>query len=193
MRELLRNLRTALNKERESLFKSLFRARFRYDVFISYSHGDAKEYAVALKKQLQGLDFTCFIDEEESPAGVSLDPTLEKALRKSAVLVLIATERALTRPYVALEFERFTATNRTVVPINIAGALTNHDRAVLRTKPWNLIDSRKLVWVDETAHAFDAKNPSPPVADSIDKLFKYTRRNVRVRAEILGTAALVLA
>lgn len=193
MRELFRNPQTALNKIRERLFKNLFRARFRYDVFISYSRVDAKEYAVALKEQLQGLNFTCFIDEEESPVGVSLDPTLEKALRRSAALVLLATELALTRPYLALEFERFTATNRAIVPINIAGALTNHERAALKTAPWSVIDSRKLVWVNETASAFDAKNPSEAVVDSIDKLFKYTRRNVRVRVEILGTAALVLA
>jgi hypothetical protein len=86
--------RSGLSRLREILFKGLFRARFRYDVFISYSHSDAKAYAVNLKKQLGSLDFCCFIDEEESPAGSSLDPTLAKALRKSATLVLLATERA---------------------------------------------------------------------------------------------------
>ncbi len=107
--------RSALNRLREILFKRLFRARFRYDVFISYSHRDAKDYAINLKKQLSSLDFTCFIDEEESPAGSSLDPTLAKALRKSATFVLLATERALTRPYVTSEFEKFIATKRTIV------------------------------------------------------------------------------
>src|SRR2546423_7208036 len=103
-------IRSVLNRLREILFKGLFRARFRYDVFISYSHGDAKEYAANLKRQLAGLDYSCFIDEEESPPGLSLGPTLEKALKKSAILVLLATERALTRPYIALEFEKFVPT-----------------------------------------------------------------------------------
>jgi len=192
MRNLLQNLRLGLNRVRETLFKSLFRARFRYDVFISYSHRDAKDYAVNLKKQLGSLDFACFIDEEESPPGLSLGPTLEKALKKSAVLVLLATERALTRPYVALEFESFAPTKRRIIPINISGALTSNDERALSQAPWNLISERKLIWIDESAEAFAKQNPSPPIADGIDKLFKYTRRNVRVRTEIIGTAALVL-
>src|SRR5437667_12901165 len=97
MLNLVSEFRSGLNRLRETLFKGLFRARFRYDVFISYSHRD-KEYALNLKKQLGNLDFSCFIDEEESPPGSSLNPTLTKALRKSAVFVLLATERAVTRP-----------------------------------------------------------------------------------------------
>jgi len=191
MPKALSTLRATLNSLRDSVFRGLFRARFRYDVFISYNHS-AKDYALNLKKQLSDLDFTCFFDEEESPPGLSLDPTLEKALRKSAVLVLLATERALTRPYIALEFERFVATNRRIIPINISEALTRNNEAALTKTPWNTIKSQKLIWIDETAEAFDKKIPSPSIADGIDKLFKYTRRNVRVRTEIIGTAVLVL-
>jgi TIR domain len=160
-------IRSALNRLREVLFKGLFRARFRYDVFISYSHRD-KEYAVNLKTQLGSLDFSCFIDEEESPPGSWLDPTLAKALRRSATLVLLATERALTRPYVTLEFEKFIATKRTIVPINISDALTRNNKEALTRQPWNIIKSRNLVWIDETDDAFAKKNPSPPVADGIE-------------------------
>ena len=35
------------------------------NIFISYSHRDAGGYAANLKKQIDDLDFTCFIDEEE--------------------------------------------------------------------------------------------------------------------------------
>src|SRR5215813_5800547 len=192
MPNLMAGVRSKLNRLRETLFKRLFRARFRYDVFISYSHRDAKEYAANLKKQLNSLDFSCFIDEEESPPGSSLDPTLAKALKKSAVLVLLATERALTRPYIISEFEKFAATERTIVPINILGALTKNEEEALTRSPWNIINTRKLVWIDEADDAFAKKNPSPPIADGIEKLFKYTRRNVRVRAEIISTAVLVL-
>ncbi len=184
-------LRSMLNRLRDTLFKGLFRARFRYDVFISYNHR-AKGYAVNLKKQLADLDFACFIDQEEAPPGSSLDPTLEKALSKSAVLVLLATERALTRPYIALEFEKFVATGRRIIPINISGALTENDEEALARSPWDIIKSRKLIWIDEADEAFAKEIPSPPIADGIDKLFKYTRRNSRVRTEIIGTAVLVL-
>jgi WD40 repeat protein len=181
-----------LNTLRDVLFRRLFRARFRYDVFISYSHRDCKEYAANLRKQLGNLDFSCFIDEEESPPGSSLDPTLAKALKKSAVLVLLATERALTRPYIVSEFEKFAPTERIIVPINLLGALTRNEEEALSRSPWNIIKTRKLIWIDEADEAFAKGMPSPPIADGIDKLFKYTRRNSRVRTEIIATAALVL-
>jgi WD40 repeat protein len=187
----IEKLRSGLNRLREILFKGLFRARFRYDVFISYNHR-AKGYAVNLKKQLADLDFSCFIDQEEAPPGSSLDPTLEKALSKSAVLVLLATERALTRPYIALEFQKFVSTGRRIIPINISGALTENNEDALARTPWNIIKTRKLIWIDEDKSAFAKEMPSPPIADGIDKLFKYTRRNSRVRTEIIGTAVLVL-
>ena len=192
MRNFMRNVRASFNKFRETAFNALFRARFRYDVFISYSHSDAKAYAENLKQQLSNLDFACFLDKEESPPGLSLGPTLEKALKKSAVLVLLATERALTRPYIELEFGRFVAAKRKIIPINIADALTKNNGEALARAPWNTINEQKLIWIDETPEAFAQQRPSPPIADGIDKLFKYTRRNVRVRAEIIGTAVLVL-
>lgn len=187
----VQKLRSMLNRLRDTLFKGVFRARFRYDVFISYNHR-AKGYAVNLKRQLADLDFACFIDQEEAPPGSSLDPTLEKALSKSAVLVLLATERALTRPYIALEFQKFVSTGRRIIPINVSGALTENDEEALARTPWDIIKSRKLIWIDEADEAFAKEIPSPPIADGIDKLFKYTRRNSRVRTEIIATAALVL-
>src|SRR5215813_3496053 len=188
----MQNLRAAVNRIRETVFRGLFRARFRYDVFISYSHSDAKEYAFNLKQQLSNLDFACFIDKEESPPGLALGPTLEKALKKSAVLVLVATERALTRPYIHQEFETFVAAGRKIIPINISEALTRNNEEALTVAPWKIIKEQKLIWIDEAAEAFAKQQPSPPIADGIDKLFKYTRRNVRVRTEIIGTAVLVL-
>lgn len=192
MANFINNLRAAVNRFRETVFRGLFRARFRYDVFISYSHSDAKEYAFNLKQQLSNLDFSCFIDKEESPPGLSLGPTLEKALKRSAVLVLLATERALTRPYIHQEFETFVVAGRKIIPINISDALTKNNEEALTTAPWKIIKEQKLIWIDEAADAFAKQQPSPPIADGIDKLFKYTRRNVRVRTEIIGTAVLVL-
>ena len=189
---IIQNLRAIVNRFRETVFRGLFRARFRYDVFISYSHSDAKEYAFNLKQQLSNLDFACFIDKEESPPGLSLGPTLEKALKKSAVLVLLATERALTRPYIHQEFETFVAAGRKIIPINISDALTKNNEEALTLAPWKIIKEQKLIWIDEAAEAFAKQQPSPSIADGIDKLFKYTRRNVRVRTEIIGTAVLVL-
>lgn len=192
MANFVQTLRAAVNRVRETVFRALFRARFRYDVFISYSHSDTKEYAYNLKQQLSGLDFSCFLDKEEAPPGLSLDPTLEKALKRSAVLVLLATDRALTRPYIQQEFETFIAAGKKIITINILDSLTKNNEAALSTAPWKIIKEQKLIWLDEAADAFAKHQPSPPIAAGIDSLFKYTRRNVRVRAEIIGTAVVVL-
>lgn len=54
MLEPVAKLRSMFNRLRDSPFKELFRARFRYDVFISYNH-HARGYAVSLKKQLAAI------------------------------------------------------------------------------------------------------------------------------------------
>jgi WD40 repeat protein len=166
----------------DSLFKSLFRILFRYDIFISYARGDGKEYAVKLRDQLKQLDFSCFLDFDELPAGNSLNNTLKRAIKKSATLVVVGTERAVKSRYVELEVGEFAGTGRAIIPIDIEGTLV--------PTPWRVIKERDIVWIDEVKAALAKGVPSPNVADSIDKLFKYTRRNSRVRAQVLSTIVL---
>jgi WD40 repeat protein len=166
----------------DSLFKSLFRILFRYDIFISYARGDGKEYAVKLRDQLKQLDFSCFLDFDELPAGNSLNNTLKRAIKKSATLVVVGTERAVKSRYVELEVGEFSGTGRAIIPIDIEGTLVQ--------TPWRVIKERDIVWIDEVKAALAKGVPSPNVADSIDKLFKYTRRNSRVRAQVLSTIVL---
>jgi WD40 repeat protein len=166
----------------DSLFTALFKFLFRYDIFISYARSDGKEYALKLRDQLKQLDFTCFLDYEELPPGNSLNATLKRALRKSAALVIVGTERAVKSRYVELEVGEFAKTGRAIIPIDIEGTLSD--------APWQIIKERDIVWIDEMKAALGKGVPSPNVADSIDKLFKYTRRNSRVRAQVLSTILL---
>lgn len=166
----------------DSVFKSLFRLLFRYDIFISYARGDGKEYAVKLRDQLKQLDFSCFLDFDELPAGNSLNNTLKRAIKRSATLVVVGTERAVKSRYVELEVGEFAGTGRAIIPIDIEGSLVE--------TPWSVIKERDIVWIDEVKSALTKGVPSPNVADSIDKLFKYTRRNSRVRAQVLSTIVL---
>ena len=168
----------------EYLFRRLFKVLFRYDIFISYARRDGKGYALKLKEQLTRLDFSCFLDYDELPVGNSLNKTLKRALKKSAALVVIGTEGALKSRYVELEVGEFTATGRAIIPVDFEGTLA--------AAPWSVIKERDLVWVDETKDALAKSIPSPPVADSVDKLFKYTRRNVRVRGQVIATAVLFI-
>ena len=174
----------ALQAVSERLFRRLFRFVFRYDIFISYARGDGAKYAVALKDQLTQLDFSCFLDVEELPPGNALTRTLQRALKGSATLVAVVTERASASRYCALEVESFTATERAIVPIDFGGTVEK--------APWPCLKDRELVWIDETPEALARGLPSPIVADSIDRLFKYTRRNVRVRGQWIVVLALFL-
>lgn len=166
----------------DSIFRSLFRVLFRYDIFISYARGDGKDYAIKLRDQLKQLDFSCFLDFDELPPGNSLNNTLKKAIRKSATLVIVGTDRAVKSRYVELEVSEFANTGRAIVPIDIEGSLAD--------VPWAVIKERDIVWIDEVKTALGKGVPSPSVADSIDKLFKYTRRNSRVRAQVFSTMIL---
>lgn len=168
----------------DSLFRSLFKFLFRYDIFISYARGDGKEYALKLRDQLKQLDFSCFLDFDELPPGNALNNTLKRAIRKSAALVIVGTERAVKSRYVELEVGEFGKTGRAIIPIDIEGTLAQ--------TPWSVIKERDIVWIDEVQTALVKGVPSPTVADSIDKLFKYTRRNTRVRAQVLATMILFI-
>jgi WD40 repeat protein len=168
----------------DTLFKSLFRFLFRYDIFISYARRDGKEYALKLSDQLKQLDFSCFLDHDEAPPGTSLNNTLKRALKRSATLVVVGTERAAKSHYVELEVSEFARTRRAIIPIDIEGTLVE--------MPWKVVKERDLIWIDEAQAALAKGVPSPNVADSIDKLFKYTRRNSRVRAQVFATIILFL-
>lgn len=178
------SLGAKLTAASDYLFRHLFKFLFRYDIFISYARRDGKGYALKLRDQLTRLDFSCFLDYDELPAGNSLNKTLRRALRRSAAVVLVGTEGALKSRYVELEVGEFARTGRALIPIDFEGTLAS--------APWDLIRERDLVWIDETRDALSKSAPSPQVADQIDKLFKYTRRNVRVRAQVIATAALFL-
>jgi len=166
----------------DSLFRSLFKFLFRYDIFISYARSDGKDYALKLRDQLRQLDFSCFLDFDELPPGNALNNTLKRAIKKSAALVIVGTERAVKSRYVELEVGEFGKTGRAIIPIDIEGTLTE--------TPWTVIKERDIVWIDEVNVALTRGVPSPIVADSIDRLFKYTRRNTRVRAQVLATMIL---
>jgi hypothetical protein len=163
---------------------------FGYDIFISYTRADAKEYAAKLYEQLTSLDYSCFLDKKEAPGGSSLNSALRAALAGSKTLVLVATERALSREYVRLEFGEFAAKRRrTIIPVNVASALTEEK---LKEEPWSVIRERDLIWLDETADSLKSGLPSPEVYEGIQNLFKFTRRNVTRRRWTTGAAFLIL-
>src|SRR6185295_16784751 len=102
----------------------------------------------------------------------------ETALGKSATLVFVANETALTRPFIATELELFSRTGRTIIPVDVNRTLADDSNRVLEEVPWRVIKDRDIIWIDEGPVAFARQVPSPSVAAGVDSLFKYTRRSV---------------
>jgi hypothetical protein len=161
----------------------------RYDIFISYARADAQGYVEKLSAFLSSLDYSCFIDKAEVPAGSRLTRSLKSALGSSTTFVIVVTPAALGRPYVALELSTFAATGRPIIPINVDSALSP---TVLRTVPWSVIQDRDIVWIDESAGALTACLPSPHVYEGIQNLFGFTRRNVKRRRLISAALTVIL-
>jgi WD40 repeat protein len=155
-----------------------------FDFFISYARSDAWEYARVLESQLNGLKYSCFLDEKDMPPGQRLLPTAEKALRRSRVLLLLATPRAFQSDYVYQEVVLFGA-KRTSIVVNLGNSVQatpkdNRLRALLGD----------TVWLDDGSDSVpDA--PSRQTIETIARGFKFTRRHTKI---ILGglVAAFVL-
>src|SRR5262249_19142128 len=138
---------------------------------------------------LRGEGFRCFIDFGEMAGGNLLSTSVERALRRSRVLVLVASPAAVkTSPYVRGELGLFAPLKRPIIPINVKGALS----AILPSSPLNNILADRI-WIDDDDGEL-ATGPSTRVIGEIERSFSFIRRS-RVRQSIawslvLGFAAL---
>jgi WD40 repeat protein len=160
----------------------LFKYLFGDDIFISYSRGDGINYAPGLANELAKQDFSCFLDQWGTPPGEDLPRPLKRALARSRVLVLIGSDRAAASIAVSKEITEFVRKNRPIIPIDFEGALP-------KASWYPLI--KGLALTPETRQALEHGTPSPQVISRIEKTFKFTRRNNRVRRTFLATALLL--
>lgn len=80
--------------ESVSLLDKLSGFLFGDDIFISYSHSDAFNYAPALAEILAGKKLISYLDQYGTAAEDTLPPRLIQRLKRSTVMVLIATKGA---------------------------------------------------------------------------------------------------
>lgn len=156
-----------------------------YDIFVSYSRRDALDYAKALVGALRAKGFRCFIDSGEMAGGEVLSASVERGLRRSRILVLVASRRALLESlYVRNEIGVFSSFGRPIIPVNVAGVL----RETLPLSPLRgvLVDR---IWVDDEASTLDA-GPSPNVVAEIERSFAFVRRS-RVRQAFATSLVIV--
>ena len=154
-----------------------------HDVFLSYAHADGQSYADELRAELERRSIACFVDRHGGGYGSALKPFLISALRRSSIMVVIATPAAIASTYVALEVAEFAKTGRPIVPLFPAGAEPR--------LPWNSVRDKELVWIPDDIVG-PASKPHPDTIQKIDQALRFRRKRRLATTLILVTAAIVL-
>ena len=159
-----------------------FRSLAADDIFISYTRLDASTYAAGLADELTKKGFSCFIDKLGTVPDKDLPDMLLRKLKSCAMLVIIGTERAATRPTIHEEVREFLETGRktSIVPIDFGGAIYQ--------ATWYSLIEGVAPEPEKNPLALDNGEPSPSVVSRIEKQFNYRRRNERLRRATISMA-----
>jgi hypothetical protein len=95
-----------------------------YDLFISYRRSDATPYAAALFEVLRRADFRCFLDDNDATPGQPLTDKLQWALKRSKVLLIVASPDLPVSIWVPKEVEIFAKSRRDIILINVKDGMT---------------------------------------------------------------------
>lgn len=177
------------------------------DIFISYSRADGSTYATGLANRLVEKKFSCRLDQWGTEAGKEVPQSLKKALKRSALLLLVGTEGAAQSKHVAMEIVEFKKTGRLVVPIAFDGTILRNGmtcqdgklvKAEQPTAPQANSESdqairktaQEALWAEqieglaifcENSDALRNGTPSPEIINRIEKTFTFSRKDQRLR------------
>jgi len=178
---------TAVRFRRVAAFLERIRAfLFGDDIFISYARADTTSYAAALARRLARRGFSCYLDQWSTFPGRTLPDSLEQAVRRSGVFVLLASSSAKRSEHVTSEVEVFATTKRPFILVQLCPDLKDARWSELTEGAATTIDLQRL----------PAEVPSRAVVDRIINSFTARTKNQRLgRAfwAILGGTATVLA
>jgi WD40 repeat protein len=163
---------------------------FGFDFFISYRRSEARVYANDLYTQLRAEDYFCFLDDYESPPGTPLTSSIERALRRSRVLILIATSESLQSEWVGREVEKFGALGRPIIPINIQGALNEKP---LEGTRFEVLKRKDVIWIDESLEISPTGHPTDEVLGNLRRLFVWRRAKRSVQTLVAAVIVALLA
>jgi WD40 repeat protein len=196
------------------LLDTPFRYLFGRDIFFSYSRGDAYEYtrnlASAVEKRLlenasavgnedkgrkktQRVSF--YLDQYSSIPGKDLPRPLKRHLRRSNLLVLVGTPRAVRSDYVQKEVETFVSMRRPVVPINFKDFnQRQQDKGTLgafeQMDPWAIVIKTGMESEDlNTLHAQALS--SEAVVTRVEKALGFTLQEQRLNRAVWGTVVTI--
>jgi WD40 repeat protein len=177
--------------DRPALTAGLQRFLFGDDVFISYSRRHGGEYALALASELTQRRVACFLDQWGTPPGRELPDSLRRALRGSAMLVLVGTKWAAASDNVHKEVAEFLKTGRPIVPITFVeediyskiqdGSMQDEVAGTLQKAEWYPLIAGVAQSVESMA-ALTTNQPSASVVSRIVNAEGFTRRSQRLRS-----------
>lgn len=160
LREILLQLRTSWDRA------------FGYDFFVSYAWKDGQTYADALVDQLSaGRKYRCFLDKHDMGGGAEWRKSVRPALRRSSVLVLVATPLALESDNVFEEIRVFSTLGRPIVPVDVAGGSVgklNDDHRL-----YSLLEQR--IRRPEQAGDEESQRPSEAMVKFLDSSLGFVR------------------
>jgi WD40 repeat protein len=159
-----------------------------YDLFISYRRSDATRYAAALFEALRLADFRCFLDDNDATPGKPLTEKLQSALKRSKVLLIVASPDLPLSTWVPKEVELFLGTKRDIILINVKGGMTR----ALASDTLGPLLNKDVLWIDEQSSVEPSDAPSAHVIGSVQKNFNHRRANRNLRF-IAGTIAILFA
>ena len=176
---------------RYGTWRAAWQRLFGYDFFISYAWSDGRPYAEALERGLAAPPsrFRCFIDQKDMGGGEAWRASVRKALRRSSVMVLVASSAALERDNVFEEIETFSTRNRPLIPIELGariGTLPGSHRA----GPY--LEERLRFEEQDGLARLARGEPSTEALNFLSKSFGFVRVG-RLRSLILVTLVGVFA
>jgi hypothetical protein len=159
-----------------------------YDLFISYRRSDATPYASALFELLRQADFRCFLDDNDATPGKPLTDRLRRALKRSKVLLIVASPDLPLSIWVPKEVEIFAKSRRDIILINVEDGMT----LALASGTLGPFLNKDALWIDEQARIGPGDAPSAHVVGSIQKNFNHRRANRNLRL-IAGVVTIAIA
>lgn len=146
---------------------------FGDDIFISYAHRDAGEYALALLARLSKR-YAVYVDRVGSTAGEQISAKVIRHLKGASMLIVIVSEDATREDSkVREEVELFAKTKRPILVIDAGGA-------VARCKWEKSLTGLSIA--KESPESFEKHRPSPGVRRSVEQTRKYWTRTNRLLA-----------
>ena len=162
---------------------------FGYDFFVSYAHGDGRDYPAGLRRALEGRGYRVFFDLETIHDGDDLGFVVRRFAKATPSLVVLAGVEALRSKWVAAEIAAAQSKRRRITAVEFDGALASRSTDTPEQRETKLALSRTKV-ID--GGSLTAPLDVDDLCDRLARAFKETRQDTRRARAFLAIAAVLL-